>query len=74
MKRLDMVGLGHAIDRYLRTQRRHAKKGWPGRCLIEEPSIILYDEPTSGLDPLTTDVINQIIYAYEISHRYHRSS
>lgn len=62
LKRLEMVGLGHAIDRYpSELSGGMQKRVGLARCLIEEPSIILYDEPTSGLDPLTTDVINQII-------------
>ena len=62
MKCLEMVGLGHAIDRYpSELSGGMQKRVGLARCLIEEPAIILYDEPTSGLDPLTTDVINQII-------------
>jgi len=32
------------------------------RALALEPEIVLFDEPTTGLDPITTDVINQLIY------------
>lgn len=32
------------------------------RALALEPQIMLYDEPTSGLDPITTSMVNDLIY------------
>lgn len=61
-KRLAMVGLAHAIDRYpTELSGGMQKRAALARAIIEQPEIVFYDEPTSGLDPLTTDVINQII-------------
>ena len=32
------------------------------RALALEPQVILYDEPTTGLDPITTQMVNNLIY------------
>ncbi|MCB0411317.1 MAG: ATP-binding cassette domain-containing protein, partial [Bdellovibrionales bacterium] len=32
------------------------------RTIAIEPRILLFDEPTTGLDPVTTNVINQLIF------------
>ena len=33
------------------------------RALALRPKIMLYDEPTTGLDPITTKMVNDLIYA-----------
>ncbi len=59
---LEMVGLGHAIDKMpSELSGGMQKRVGLARAIIKRPRLILYDEPTTGLDPLTTDVINQII-------------
>lgn len=37
------------------------------RALALSPAIMLYDEPTTGLDPITTNMVNELIY--ETSHK-----
>lgn len=59
---LEMVGLGHAIDRMpSELSGGMQKRVGLARAIVGRPRLILYDEPTTGLDPMTTDVINQII-------------
>ena len=38
------------------------KKVGLARALALSPSIILYDEPTTGLDPITTKMVNDLIF------------
>jgi len=35
------------------------------RTLITKPQVILYDEPTTGLDPITSRVINELMYGMQ---------
>jgi len=67
--RLEMVGLGHAIDSYPAELSGGMRKRVSFARAItynpddpkEKPEILLYDEPTAGLDPIASTVIEDLI-------------
>lgn len=68
-QRLEMVGLGHAINSYPAELSGGMRKRVSFARAItynpddpkEKPEILLYDEPTAGLDPIASTVIEDLI-------------
>ena len=59
---LDLVGMGHAADRYPADISGGMKlRTGLARALVNEPEIVLYDEPNAGLDPIISDQIHKLI-------------
>ena len=48
------------------------KRAAIARTLIYKPDILLYDEPTTGLDPITTNMVDELIY--ETNQKYNITS
>lgn len=62
MEKLDLVGMGHTINKKPSELSGGMKKRVGlARAIAMDPEIVLYDEPTTGLDPIMADVINNLI-------------
>jgi phospholipid/cholesterol/gamma-HCH transport system ATP-binding protein len=64
MNLLESVGIGPEATFRLPSELSGGMRKRVGlaRALALEPEIMLYDEPTSGLDPITTQMVNQLIF------------
>jgi phospholipid/cholesterol/gamma-HCH transport system ATP-binding protein len=61
---LDSVGISKQATYLLPSELSGGMRKRVGlaRALALGPEIMLYDEPTSGLDPITTQMVNQLIF------------
>jgi len=67
---MDSVGLNRDSVKKLPSELSGGmrKRVGLGRALALQPEIMLYDEPTTGLDPITTKMVNDLIYDTNKSH------
>jgi phospholipid/cholesterol/gamma-HCH transport system ATP-binding protein len=60
--RLDMVGLGHAMDLFPNElSGGMRKRAGLARALVMDPQVLFCDEPTSGLDPVMSSELDQLL-------------
>lgn len=60
--RLEMVGLGHALDLFPNElSGGMRKRAGLARALAMDPQILFCDEPTSGLDPVMSAELDQLL-------------
>lgn len=61
--RLELVGLGHAMDLYPNElSGGMRKRAGLARALVMDPQVLFCDEPTSGLDPVMSAELDQLLH------------
>jgi phospholipid/cholesterol/gamma-HCH transport system ATP-binding protein len=60
--KLELVGMGGAIDKYpYEISGGMKKRAGLARAIALDPAIVFYDEPSAGLDPVMIGVIDKLI-------------
>ncbi len=60
--KLELVGMGNALDKYpYEISGGMKKRAGLARAIALDPAIVFYDEPSAGLDPVMIGVIDKLI-------------
>lgn len=60
--KLELVGMGNAIDKYpYEISGGMKRRAGLARAIALDPAIVFYDEPSAGLDPVMIGVIDKLI-------------